>query len=397
MGSSLAPVDCKEKKPLYLCEGIWEGGVERLYIIDKVTQILVIILIILIVGFVTVGVWFIWMKRKRKNTKMSDAGIDYQGLERRNSLDYVKLEDIRDDMILTENNTRFIAVIRCQGFDFYYGHVAEQYAAQNGYRGFMNTISRPITYRQYTKAVDLEHTQQNYVAAYKELRELLFNLCEDYKTAKKRLQEREAELEENGDEKEKMDGNVEMEYMLDHLISMQREMEALEWRLLHVKDQLVYLGQLSEKSGSPISMETYVIDWSYNPMEYPVELAQEEIIAKAREELKNLSRQKIHALSTAGVKAYRCTTEELIDMVRRHFQPISTDEYKMHDVQSSSYYDDIASMEGKDDLKKICDEEFTMDIIRAISQEFENGMERMTDMQNLNFEMSEKGAGNGAG
>lgn len=340
-----------------------------MYIIDKVTQILVIVLVILLSLFFVAAIWYIRMKKKRKRTKLSDAGVDYQKLERRNALDYVKLEDIRDDMILTENNTRFIAVIRCQGFDFYYAHVAEQYAAQTGYRGFLNTINRPITYRQYTKAVDLEHTRHNYTEAYVKLRETLFHMSEDYKVAKQRLQEKENARKEEGRKEVRM----ETEYMLKHLIEMQREMEALEWRLLHIKDQLVYMGQLCEKSGTPVSLETYVMDWVYSPMDFPVELTEEEITEKAREELNRMVRQKINALSTAGVKACRCTTDELIDMVRRHFQPISSDRYKVRDVRNSSYDMDITAMEGKEALKQRYEEELTMEIIQAVNREFEEG------------------------
>lgn len=345
-------------------------GNERLYLIDKMTQALIIILVLLLALFAAAAAWYILGRKRRKNAMHSDAGVDYQGLERRNALDYVKLDDIRDDMILTENGTRFIAAIRCQGFDFYYAHVAEQYAAQAGYRGFMNTINRPITYRQYTKAVDLEHTNHNYMEAYVELRDMLFNLSEDYKSAKCRLQETENELREKG--KKEAEIQMEMEYMLDHMIGMQRKIEALEWRLFHVKDQMVYLGQLGEKSGIPVSLETYVVDWVYSPLDFPVELTEKEIMEKAKEELDRIVHQKINALSTAGVKAYRCTTDELTDMVRRHFQPISSDKYKMRDVRNSSYGSDITSMEGKESLRQQYEEELAMEIIQAINKEFED-------------------------
>lgn len=340
-----------------------------MYIIDKATQALVVILIVLLTLFAAAAVWYIWKKKKRKNAKQSDMGVDYHKLERRNALDYVKLEDIRDSMILTENGTRFIAVIRCQGFDFFYAHVAEQYAAQSGYRGFLNTVNSPITYRQYTKSVDLEHINHNYTEAFLKLQQRLFYLSEDYKSAKHRLQEKENELRENGKREEEV--QTEMEYMLDHLLGMQKEIEALEWRMLHVRDQMAYIEQLGKRSGTPVSLETYVMDWIYNPMDFPVELTKEEIMEKAKDELDRITRQKIHALSTAGVKAYRCTTDELIDKVRRHFQPISSDRYKMRDIKNNSYSSDIISMEGKEFLKSKYNEELAMEIIQAVNKEFE--------------------------
>lgn len=326
-----------------------------MYIIDKATQALVALLVLLVAAFLGAAAWYAWSRKKRKGKSPSGAGVDYGKLERRNALDYVKLDDIRDGMILAEGGTRFIAAIRCQGFDFYYAHVAEQYAAQAGYRGFLNTVTRPITYRQYTKAVDLEHTRQNYAGAHAALQDMLFNLSEDYKAA-----ERQAQGGAQADAGE-------TEGLQARLTGMQRAMAALEWRLLHVEDQIAYLGQLGERSGTPVSLETYVVDWVYSPMDYPVELKADEIMKKAEEELGQIVRQKINALSTAGVKAYRCTTDELVDMVRRHFQPISADKYKVKDIRGSSYFSDIASMEGKGDLKAEYDRELSMEIIKAAS------------------------------
>lgn len=359
-----------------------------MYIINKITQILVIVFVVLVLICIGLVVGYLLMKRKRRNSFSADAGIDYDRFERKNSLDYVKLDDIFDDMIIAEDYTRFIAVIRCQGFDFYYAHVASQYSTQTGYRGFMNTVSEPITYRQYTKAVDMEKTQNNYIRAYKELQDKLYNLSEDYKAAKKRLRESE-------EKKGILPGEQDEEtaFMLDNLLKMQKRIEALEWRLLHVKDQLVFIEQISQSGGLPNREETYVMDWIYNPLDFPVELTREQIIEKAKLELKRIVREKINALSTSGVKAYRCTTDELIDMNRRHFQPYSADRYKIRDINKNAYYDDIISMEGKDELKKMFDEELTMEIVESLQKEFLDGESGFTDLNSVEFEVSGKEAG----
>lgn len=359
-----------------------------MYVIDKITQILVIVFIVLVLISIGLIVGYVMMKRKRRNSLTTDAGVDYDTFERKNALDYVKFDDIFDDMIITEDYTRFIAVIRAQGFDFYYAHVAAQYSAQTGYRGFMNTVSQPITYRQYTKAVDMERTQNNYLRAYKELQDKLYNLSEDYKSAKRRLRESE-------EEKGLLPGEQDEEtsFMMDNLLKMQKTIEALEWRLLHVKDQLVYIEQVGQSGGLPNREETYVVDWVYNPLDFPVELTREQVIEKAKLELKRIVREKVNALSSSGVKAFRCTTDDLIDMNRRHFQPYSADRYKTRDINNSSYYDDIISMEGKDDLKKMCNEELTLEIVESLQKEFLNGDGGFTDLDSLEFEVSGKEVG----
>ena len=46
---------------------------------------------------------------------IQEKQIDYESLNKFDSLDFCKFEDIKDDMIITNNGTRFVGVIKARG------------------------------------------------------------------------------------------------------------------------------------------------------------------------------------------------------------------------------------------------------------------------------------------
>lgn len=268
---------------------------------------------------------------------MKEDAVNYSGLLRYDAIDFVKLDDIKDDMIILENGKRFVAAIHCHGYDFYSAQMDEQASTISGYSGFINVINKPITYRQYCKAVDMEDTLERYESAYQRLikeqsdteRELAdINLAlkdESLSLTNRRLYERERDV-------------------------VQHRLDTLVFRIFHVEDQIRYIERVSGTNTEPDINETYVFDWTYNELDFSVELTQEEIEERARQELHAMARAYIHSLSSCGVKAKRCTTEELIEMYRRYSSPISADRYKLRDIVSSSYYEDIVSSSSPNDL-----------------------------------------------
>ena len=63
-------------------------------------------------------------KYKRKNKAVEYDDIDYSSYDRKDSVDLCKFEDIVDDMIITDNGTRFVGIIKVRGFDYFYARPA---------------------------------------------------------------------------------------------------------------------------------------------------------------------------------------------------------------------------------------------------------------------------------
>ena len=108
--------------------------------IDRITNMVLIggaaVFLLVLVGSL---LFYIGFKRKRR-VKMEDIQTDYSMLKRMDSVDYLKFDDILDDMIIADHGTRFIAVISCKGFEFFSAHITDRINTQNGYRSFIGTI-----------------------------------------------------------------------------------------------------------------------------------------------------------------------------------------------------------------------------------------------------------------
>ena len=102
----------------------------------------------------------------------------------------------------------------------------------------------------------------------------------------------------------------------------------------------------------PDPVETYVFEWQYDPMDFSTDLTQEEIYARAKQELNAKASSMIHALSNSHVKAVRCKTDELIEMFRFYSSPVSASRFKLKDIKNSSFFDDINTSNSLHDLQK---------------------------------------------
>ncbi len=315
------------------------------YLLEQASMILNIVLVILFV-VIFIAVVIVISTKSKRGKRMSEDILPYSSFERKNSLDYIKIDDIRDDMIIVDNGRRFVGVIKCSGFDFYSESAEVQYATCNNFKAFINTINHNITYRQFTQPVDLEYPIRRYEEAYDNVTKLLFNTAEDLKELERFLLEKEASLSE-----EEKIGYANREDELS------RQVEALKFRKFHLEDQIRVLRFLSGGTVAPDTMETWVFDWEFNPLDFASDLTQEEIEERAVRELNAIASAKIHALSSCNVKAYRCTTEELIDMCRRYSSPISADRYKLRDIVDSSFYEDICTSHSLETLEEKAQDE----------------------------------------
>lgn len=310
-------------------------------LINEISNFLTMILIIIIMlGFALCGFAFYYLKIKKRNRTKEDM-TDYSSFNRRDTKDYIKIDDIKDNMIIMDGKTRFVGAITCRGFDFYSAHETEQAATVQNYFGFINTINKPITYRQYCEAVDLEYTYNMYHEAYEKLLENLFMCTEDLNDAEKEISVNKDKLSE-----------ADMQLYQDHINSLKRKINSLEFRKYHMEDQMNYIINISGDKVSPNINETYVFDWVYDPLQFSVELSEDEIYERAKSELHSIAQSKIHALSRCRVKATRCTTVELIEMCRRYSSPISADRYKISDILNSSYFADIVTSTSPDEIIK---------------------------------------------
>lgn len=301
------------------------------YIFDKVFQVaLMLIFILSFIILAGVG-FFIMSRRKRKGKREEDEY--YQNLERYDAQDYLSdVEDIIDNMIVLDNHRLFVGGIRCNGYDFHSASSAQKASTQGGYVGFLRALDSPITFRQNFVRMSMDSTHSMYGNRYEEIERELFHKAADRDSIVERLNiVRGVDL-------------VAEELLLNEAEKIQREIENLDWRRMHMREQIDFMGMVCDDSlMEPDVEQTYLFEWRFDSGKYNMELSEEEIHKKAIEELGGKARRMISALGQSNVRAHRCSTAELIEMFYQQSHPLSAMEFKMPDVVNSPYFDFVIS------------------------------------------------------
>lgn len=345
--------------------------------LDKMTNIVLIGGLLIILALVIFIAFYFINKNNTKARAVNDEPTTL--LKREDSTSYVPIDEtIKDDMIVTDNGYRFIGMIRCSGFDFYTSNASEQAATMGGYLGFIKSIDNKITYRQFFRTVDMSHTIKMYKEAQDKIHSELFNATEDFKQV-------EAEFK-----KVKNTDIEKAEYLLDELERLKKKTESLAWREYHMRDQIAYIGRISGKNSEPEAIETYVYEWAYDAREFSNPLTKEEIYVKALVELEAKTRNMIVTLSKCNVKAYRLNTSEIIEICRAYYKPISAEQFKMADIENSSFYEDIITSDSMEELSAGAIREFVETQIDMNIDEIEKNNEIFMNLQET-LTMSNKG------
>lgn len=336
-------------------------------ILDQLNYYLTIFAIIFSIVMVISGVAYYFYKRGRKKRKLNEDHVDYSYFNRHDSVDYIKIDDIKDNMIILDNNTCFVGGIKCQGYDIYSAQLEEQASTAKNFMGFINTIKSPITYRQYSKNIDLECTISNYTAAHKRVEEKLYNVIEDIKDIKSVI------------DNSTMDES-EINTYRKTLKDLENQKTALENREFHLRDEIAQCEMYNGNRVQPELRETYFFDWTYSPFDFPVELSEKEIYERALQELEKKENMYRHALASCSVKARRCTTEELIEMNRSYSSPLSADRFRLRDVLNSSYFTDIVTSNSVQELVDLAKQKVDDDFMDSFTEEMKESVQNMQSL-----------------
>lgn len=147
-------------------------------LITKITHVMYVVVALLVL--VIIGLVFFYAQcRKRRRARVDGVRV-CPDLKRKDVQDFVRLENIKDNMIITENGTRFVGAVRCYGYDFYSANAPVRERTMMGYINFIASIKSPVTYRQYTRQTDLGPTKEMYRNTYEKLLEQLYNYTDEY-------------------------------------------------------------------------------------------------------------------------------------------------------------------------------------------------------------------------
>ncbi len=297
------------------------------------------------------GIYFLKIKR----TKMKELDVDYNSFNRKDSLEYVRFDDIRG-MIIDKEHNRHISGIKCTGFDYADAESSEQLQAMRGYLSFLNLLDRrSIQFWQTARNVDLDDLINQYRSELEELQEKMFLLNLDYEGVR--------------EESEKyLDRESEYNIYYERLLKMQRELTSIGYQCEQLQAQINYMEAISGEKADPQQETCYIFDWTYNKMEFTVELEEGEVLAMARKQLCNMANSYMGALRGAGVKCTMLTDEELLAYLRRHMHPVTADVYKIDDVLKSAYDSLVVTSKSFEEKEEAVSAATIEDVLRELKE-----------------------------
>lgn len=289
------------------------------------------IIVIILVGIVILcALAFIYIYKLRKKKAIADEEVvDYSKLNRFDTKDYVKFDDIKDGVVIFDNGYSFTAGIICYACgDFWSLPAMERLSVKKGYQSFLSTVTAPIMYKHSSRALDLSWQIKRYQKRLDEVEKKAVNMSLDYEelmTESKRVQ---------------AEGNYEgLELLVDAMENLSQKIEVEEARIKHLKDQIEYQQALASGMDATSHEQVYLFSWNYVPKVGEPELTKEEIFQRAKTELNNLAKVYISALGSAKIKARKCSQVELEILTKRHFHPVTGSLIKFSDYINSSDFD----------------------------------------------------------
>ena len=85
-----------------------------------------IVLVIVIILMIITGIWLYYTFKIKKRKRLEDRVIDYDSFEKRDATEYLRFDDIKRNMIITDNLKRFVGIINAKGYDYFQARPNEQ-------------------------------------------------------------------------------------------------------------------------------------------------------------------------------------------------------------------------------------------------------------------------------
>lgn len=315
-------------------------------------QLIAVILFLILASAGGAGFYFLRLHRR----KVKEEVIDYSRFKRLDSLEYVKFDNVAENMVITDGGKRFVGGIFCGGCEYRDAESEERLQVMRGYLSFLNVLdNQSVQFWQMARDVNLDKMVADYKSQLSKLQERRYYLSLDYEEVKK---------ESEGVPEEELE-RYNLYY--EKLLRMQREMTSMGYQCSQLEVQIQYLESLSGEKADPHLDQVYLFDWTYNALDFTRELTEAEIYGRAEKQIQNKASAYISALRNCGIKARLLTGVELLEQMRRYTHPVSAAKYRVEDILQSAY-ESIAVT--SDSLRKM-EAEADQSVLRRMAAEFE--------------------------
>lgn len=304
----------------------------KIELLDAVNYYVNMFFVVLaIAGLLLFGVLF-YILKVRKVTAKTER-INYDNFVRRDSLEYVKFEDIisedPDDpkscgMIALGNNV-FVGGINVIGYNYISASAVERERTMVNAIGFFNRVEEPIQMRQTVKAVDLGHNITVHNEILERLGYELMELTDEYNDTVRAADDY-------------IDVPEEYAVYEKQILRLQRTIQSKMHQVDEAKVLIEYMTKMANGEATEAQkINQIMFTYYYDPSEYTEELSKENIYIRAFDALKAKASSYGEGLLNCGCTFKMLSASDLIELMRKHTQPLTSEELKIEDIFNSSY------------------------------------------------------------
>lgn len=273
---------------------------------------------------------------KVKKIASKEERIDYSAFYRRDSLDYVKFDDITSEgesdaingagVIVLEDGKTFVAGLNISGYPFGSAAAEERQATMIHSVSVFNLVEQGIQLRQSVTSVELTHNIEDAKQIIKNLTIELLDLNAAYERA---LEEAEDHIDDMEPEQSEM--------YLEQVKDLKRQIDAKTWMISEEQAQIDYMNQITMGEKDSQKVNQFMFSYEFNPNDFTEEQTKSAIYLRAMTELNNKGNAYKAALERCGYSCQRLTSGELTDLMRKHCHPLTAEDVRLDELFHSSY------------------------------------------------------------
>jgi len=273
---------------------------------------------------------------KVKKIASKEERIDYSAFNRRDSLDYVKFDDITSEgesdaingagVIVLEDGKTFVAGLNISGYPFGSAAAEERQATMIHSVSVFNLVEQGIQLRQSVTSVELTHNIEDAKQIIKNLTIELLDLNAAYEHA---LEEAEDHIDDMEPEQSEM--------YLEQVKDLKRQIDAKTWMISEEQAQIDYMNQITMGEKDSQKVNQFMFSYEFNPNDFTEEQTKSAIYLRAMTELNNKGNAYKAALERCGYSCQRLTSGELTDLMRKHCHPLTAEDVRLDELFHSSY------------------------------------------------------------
>lgn len=327
---------------------------------DKMTNLLMIILFIMIGVLVLLSVIYIVLKVKEKkrkapredsfsnnNTHQEEISSERTAMEysKKSIFSFMQFDKIEDSMIIRKNGTKYLMVIECPGINYDLMSSIEKNSIEQGFLQFLNTLKHPIQIYTQTRTVNLGSSLETYKTRLKNIEDRLVSKQMEYNSKASSRQYTQEQL-------------------------AQERIEVLRERNLYEYGKDIISNTERMNLNKNILRKHYYIIIAYTPEEVTNSNIQKtEIKDIAFNELYTKCQSAIASLGVCGIHGKVLNSTELAELLYMAYNRDDADIYQLEQALNAKYDELYATApDVLDKRMKILDEKIEEEAIRTANE-----------------------------